>query len=287
QHEIAIIEMGANKFKDIEELCNIAEPTHGTITNIGKAHLEGFQNFEGVLATKCELYASVYQNNGVAFVNMDDDILTNALPDGIATFPYGSKNTSPVHGELVALSPFVEMKLNGSEKVLKTQMIGKYNFYNYLTAAAFGVYFDVPFHQITEAIESYTPTNNRSQVKKTQSNTLILDCYNANPSSMRSAIESFAMNEHPQKLMILGDMKELGKESKEEHERVIHQMEELRLKGFVVGQEFGAVDSLAISGTFASVDDLVHHLSNNRLKNHLILLKGSRSMKLEILESVL
>jgi UDP-N-acetylmuramoyl-tripeptide--D-alanyl-D-alanine ligase len=288
KHDIAIIEMGANKFKDIEELCLIAEPTHGIITNIGKAHLEGFLNFEGVLATKRELYTSVYDNNGIVFINMDDEVLTKALPNGISTFPYGTSNTTIVHGELIGLSPYVEMKLNNGKRVLQTQMIGKYNFYNYLAAAAFGVYFDVSLEQIGDAIESYTPTNNRSQVKKTPRNTLILDCYNANPSSMQSAIESFSMNNHPHKLLILGDMKELGTESMDEHKKVILQMEHLGLEGIVVGSEFGTIESRAIINSFNTVDDLINELSNEEeLNNYLILLKGSRSMRLEVLESVL
>ena len=287
KHEIAIIEMGANKFKDIEELCDIAEPTHGIITNIGKAHLEGFGDFQGVLKTKRELYESVYHNNGIVIVNADDDVLIGALPVGISTFPYGTQDTNMVHGELIALSPFVEMKLNQHEDVLQTQMIGKYNFYNYLAAAAFGHYFDVPESDIRDAIEEYNPTNNRSQVKKTDRNTLILDCYNANPSSMKSALESFAMNDHPNKLMILGDMKELGEESSLEHQKVIKQAEELNLKAVVVGEEFSKIDSTAVLKAFISSGDVQEHLKSNELRDHLVLLKGSRSMKLEILENQL
>jgi UDP-N-acetylmuramoyl-tripeptide--D-alanyl-D-alanine ligase len=179
------------------------------------------------------------------------------------------------------------MKLSESDKVLKTQMIGKYNFYNYLAAAAFGSYFDVPFNDICDAIEEYNPTNNRSQVKKTENNTLILDCYNANPSSMKSALESFAMNVHPQKIMILGDMKELGVDSDSEHQKVVEQMEALKLKGIVVGEEFSKIHSPSIIGSFNTSEDLDKHLSSHAISDHLILLKGSRSIKLEILENSL
>lgn len=283
-HDIAIIEMGANKFKDIEELCDIAEPTHGIITNIGKAHLEGFINFEGVLRTKRELYESVYNNNGLVIINADDEILTGALPVGISTLPYGTKDTSMVHGELVSLSPFVEMKLNSDPRILKTKMIGEYNFYNYLAAATFGFYFDVDADEISDAIEEYTPTNNRSQVAKTERNTLILDCYNANPSSMKSALTSFAMNNHPQKIMILGDMKELGTDTEIEHQTIINQIEALKLQAIVVGEEFAKTNSKNILKSFNNVEEASEHLQNNPVQDHLILLKGSRSIQLEKLE---
>ncbi|MEN9998911.1 MAG: hypothetical protein RI922_1901, partial [Bacteroidota bacterium] len=150
-HQIAIIEMGANKFKDIEELCDIAEPTHGIITNIGKAHLEGFLNFEGVLKTKKELYDSVSKNKGILVYNNDDDVLKFNLPKGIDTISYGTSNDSLIKGELVNLSPFVELKwstTNYQSDLISTQMIGKYNFYNYLAAISFGICFNVPFEKI-------------------------------------------------------------------------------------------------------------------------------------------
>ncbi|MCH2224715.1 MAG: UDP-N-acetylmuramoyl-tripeptide--D-alanyl-D-alanine ligase [Crocinitomicaceae bacterium] len=288
-HEIAIIEMGANRFKDIEELCVIAEPTHGIITNIGKAHLEGFINFSGVLKTKKELFESVESNHGVIIRNSDDDILTSIAPKSIKNFTYGTKHAN-VCGELINLSPYVEMtwSTNSSKsQQITTQMIGKYNFYNYLAAAAFGKLFEVNDSDISEAIESYTPTNNRSQVKKTNKNTLILDCYNANPTSMKSAIESFAMNDHPSKLLILGDMKELGDDSHNEHQSIIKQLEELSLNAILVGEEFFKFDSHAILNKFKSTDDLLSNIDQFPLKQKLILLKGSRSIGLERLESLL
>lgn len=283
EHEIAIIEMGANRFKDIEELCAIAEPTHGIITNIGKAHLEGFGGFEGVLKTKRELYESIEISNGLIVYNADDEILENALPKGVDTFTYGA-TSGAVHGELVALSPFVEMKWsheNFTSPVLKTQMIGKYNFYNYLAAASFGIVFHVSANDISAAIEEYTPTNNRSQVKKTDRNTLIMDCYNANPTSMRSALESFALNTHPDKLFIIGDMKELGAEERKEHQAIVELIEQLDLRGYSVGTAFKQHASPSILQQFETTQELNAFLSSEHLTGKLILLKGSRSIGLE------
>lgn len=283
EHEIAIIEMGANRFKDIEELCAIAEPTHGIITNIGKAHLEGFGGFEGVLKTKRELYESIESSNGTIIYNSDDEILTNALPENTTTLNYGVNNAE-VKGELVDLSPFVEMKWANkaySSSVLKTQMIGKYNFYNYLAAISFGIVFDVPTGDISDSVEEYSPTNNRSQVKKTTKNTLILDCYNANPTSMRSALESFAINSHPAKLFIIGDMKELGAEERKEHEAIVKLIEELKLSGYTVGNAFKLNQSDFIPKQFDTTEELNAFLGSENLSEKLILLKGSRSIGLE------
>lgn len=283
EHEIAIIEMGANKFKDIEELSAIAEPTHGIITNIGKAHLEGFGGFEGVLKTKRELYESIEKSKGLIVYNSDDEILENALPKNVDTFTYGSENAD-ILGELVGLSPFVEMKWTNkdySSPVLETQMIGKYNFYNYLAAISFGIVFGVTPSDISAAVEEYAPTNNRSQVKKTAKNTLILDCYNANPTSMRSALESFALNSHPDKLFIIGDMKELGIEESKEHEAIVDLIEELDLFGYTVGKAFKQITSSSIPHQFETTDELNAFLEVENLSGKLILLKGSRSVGLE------
>jgi len=290
KHEIAIIEMGANRFKDIEELCTIAEPTHAIITNIGKAHLEGFVNFEGVLKTKKELYDAVAKRNGKIIVNSDDSVLMNILPENIEWSSYGTNKTANVWGELVSLSPYVEMKWKSTDydsPPLSTQMIGKYNFYNYLAAVAFGIEFNVENKDISNAIEEYSPTNKRSQVEQTDRNTLILDCYNANPTSMESALESFAMNNHPNKLFILGDMKELGHESNMEHQAILQLVEELNLNGYVVGEEFSAITSNSIRKKFKNAEELKTYLNQHEISDHLILLKGSRSIGLEILENSL
>lgn len=288
-HDIAIVEMGANHFKDIEELCQIAEPNYGIITNIGKAHLEGFGSFEGVLKTKKELYESIEQNNGTIVVNGDDPILMGNLPQNVGTVSYGTTNEF-THGELIALTPFVKMKwknLDFESEVLETKMVGSYNFYNYLAAAAFGCLFDVPRKDISDAIVSYQPTNKRSQVQKSDHNTLILDCYNANPSSMKSALESFAMMAPKNKLFIIGDMRELGDDSLEEHSKILELIEKLEIKGYTVGEEFGKVKSANVLQHFSDSNEVKSFLEKSPIEDHLIILKGSRGIRLEILEEVL
>ncbi len=288
EHEIAIIEMGANRFKDIEELCNIAEPTFGIITNIGKAHLEGFKNFEGVLKTKLELYKALQQNNGEIIINNDDDVLVSSIPSGVKIFSYSQQKNADIQGELVALSPFVEMKWSYKtfqSEVIKTQMIGKYNFYNFLAAIAFGIKFNVSADEINEAIAEYSPTNNRSQVQKTERNTLILDCYNANPTSMKSALESFAMIDHPNKFYIIGDMLELGSESISEHQQIRQLTDDLNLNGYFVGPIFNKVKNNG-DQVFSSTSEAINYFENHPVDNALILLKGSRGIGLEKLENL-
>lgn len=285
-HEIAIIEMGANKLKDIEELCQIAEPTHGIITNIGKAHLEGFLSFEGVIKTKKELYEAVDQINGVIFYNQDDTILRDQLPQNSELISYGTDAKSIVKGELIELNPFVKMRWKSKtfqSKDIQTNMIGKYNFYNFLAAICIGNYFKVSNEAISEAISTYTPSNNRSQVVKSKRNTIILDAYNANPTSMKSAIESFAIIDHPSKLAILGDMFELGLESEKEHQAIIELIKNDGIRTFFVGERFYEHKTKETANTFffKSKENLKEQLKNEVLKDKLILLKGSRGIGLE------
>lgn len=289
-HEIAIIEMGANRFKDIEDLCNIAEPNFGIITNIGKAHLEGFGGFEGVLKTKRELYESIEKNKGTIAYNSDDSILTDQLPHSIKTLSYGTDSNASITGNLIGLNPFVKLSYqyqNYSSPVIETKMVGKYNFYNYLAAISFGVLFEVPFDKINHAISTYSPENNRSQVKKTDKNTLILDCYNANPTSMRSALESFAMIDHPNKVFIIGDMLELGIQGDMEHKSILDFIERNSLRGYTVGPLFKKHQSNAVNIAFNNRNEVLEYLESNKISNSLILLKGSRGIGLEILENVL
>jgi UDP-N-acetylmuramoyl-tripeptide--D-alanyl-D-alanine ligase len=275
--------MGANKFKDIEELCLITEPTHGIITNIGKAHLQGFGSFEGVLQTKKELYTSIELTKGTIVFNQDDEVLRNNLPNTIETIGFSEHQNTIVSGEIVETNPFLNLTIainNQKSSPLKTHLVGKYNFYNFLAAATFGYLFKVPFEKICNAIENYVPTNNRSQVQKTATNTLIVDCYNANPSSMKLALDSFSEMVSENKIAILGDMFELGDDSNTEHQRIIDQLKELKLNYLLVGQLFHQLTS---EHCFATKEALIQHLKSNPLKHQLILLKGSRGIGLEAL----
>ena len=283
-HELAIIEMGANKYGDIAELCAIAEPTLGVITNIGKAHLEGFNDFQGVLKTKKELYTSISQKkDGVIFYNADDQLLKENLPNNIKNISYGSSLLSNVSGELLALNPRVKLRYKDGEynsPEIQTQLIGKYNFYNFLCAISIGVYFKISHENIKIAIEQYISKNNRSQVEITANNTIIIDCYNANPSSMHSALESFLMIEADNKIAIIGDMLELGADTKEEHDKIIKYCKSNDISYLVVGEYFSKSE-VNPNIRFASTIELLDYFNITPLKNNLILLKGSRGIALE------
>lgn len=280
QHEIAIIEMGANKPHDIDELCAIAMPNIGLVTNIGKAHLEGFINFEGVLKTKTELYDLVASRKGALFVNADDAVLTKAAQQRMQhLFTYGEHN-GELRGNLAFLDPYVHFSWTFKDyesPVVRTKMVGKYNFFNFLAALRLGMHFDIDPELLNAAIADYLPTNKRSQVEKTAHNTLILDCYNANPSSMQSALSSFLEMEHPNKLAIVGDMLELGSEGPAEHQKVLDFLEANALDFISVGSIFQGLNN----NGYADVQSLKHELSKRKLQNKLILLKGSRGLALE------
>ena len=286
-HEIAIIEMGANKFKDIEELCDIAEPNYGIITNIGKAHLEGFINFEGVLKTKKELYDSILKKKGTIIINSDDEVLIKNAPN-VNTIKYGTNSNAAIEGELINLSPFVEMKWkteNYTSDLISTKMVGKYNFYNFLAAISFGITFNIEPDKINEAISEYTPDNNRSQIKKTKHNTLILDCYNANPSSMTNALESFSQIKQTKKMAIIGDMLELGDESVKEHQTILDLIKQLNINIITVGPIFESINSNQLK--FTNTSNAQEYFKTNSFNEYLILLKGSRGIGLEKLEEFL
>lgn len=286
-HEIAIIEMGANKFKDIEELCDIAEPNYGIITNIGKAHLEGFINFEGVLKTKKELYDCILKKKGTIIINSDDEVLMQNAPE-VKKIKYGTSENAIIQGELINLSPFVEMKWkseNYISELISTKMIGKYNFYNFLAAIAFGITFGIEPEKINEAISEYTPDNKRSQIKKTEHNTLILDCYNANPSSMTNALESFFQINQANKLAIIGDMLELGDESIKEHQTILDLTKQLNINVITVGPIFESINTNQLK--FTNTSNAQEYFKTNSFNEYLILLKGSRGIGLEKLEEYL
>jgi UDP-N-acetylmuramoyl-tripeptide--D-alanyl-D-alanine ligase len=285
-HQIAIIEMGANKFKDIAQLCAIASPTLGIITNIGKAHLEGFGGFEGVLKTKKELYDSISSVEGSIVLNQDDNVLVNNAPKNVSILTYGTKDAD-ILGEITAVDPFISFKFihkGYQSREIKSHLVGKYNFYNFLSAVSFGVLFEVPYSKIEEALSNYIPENNRSQVAKTETNTLILDCYNANPTSMSSALDSFAMIESTDKLFIIGDMLELGNETEKEHQAIAALCESHQLKGYTVGAYFMQTDSTAFAKQFANLQEASDYFSAHPVAGSTILLKGSRGIGLERLQ---
>jgi len=282
--ELAIIEMGANHPGEIDFLCKIARPTHGLITNVGKAHLEGFGGFEGVKKTKAELYHFLKETGGPAFVNKDEDHLVEMAKFLETVIYYGKKGVPAFELELLSADPFLKLHYKDSELSLElnTQLIGRYNFNNLLTAWAIADHFGVSPLSIKETLESFTPENNRSQVLKLDGNTFLLDAYNANPSSMEKALENFAAMAVPQKLVILGDMLELGNESICEHQKILDFASSKDFEKVVlVGEEFEKVSKGSTCLHFNSWKEAKTWLEAKKLKNAHILLKGSRGMQLE------
>ena len=283
EHEIAVIEMGASKIGDIKELVEIALPDYGIITNIGKAHLEGFGDVETIKKTKFELYDFVIENKGAVVVNKEDEVLTSYIKDDIEKFTYGSFKAD-VTGKVVRQTPKLEMELTVEEntpKMLKTNLLGAYNRNNILAAACVGKIFNVSKENIEQSIAHYLPTNNRSQLVKTSKNTVIADCYNANPTSTMESLISFNQIESSQKLVILGDMLELGSSSEVEHQEIVDYLENTSLKAILVGGCYQKTNSGF--RTFKNTLELIPFLKQNSLVNSLVLLKGSRGIKLEML----
>ena len=269
--EIGIVEMGANHLKEIEFLCSITEPDFGYITNFGKAHLEGFGSLEGVIEGKSELYNYLQTNNKIAFVNPDDAIQVEKTKK-IKTISFDTEDV-----KFIEANPFV--RLSFSDTQIQSHLIGKYNYTNILAAITIGHYFKVSSENIKEAIETYIPTNNRSQIIETD-NKIILDAYNANPTSMKAALENFAILEATDKTVILGDMFELGKDSCKEHQAIADLSTELNFENtFLVGENF--YQTKTKKHQFKSYDDLERYIINHPIKNHSILIKGSRGMRLE------
>ena len=273
-HEIAIIEMGANHVGEIEFLCEISNPDYGLITNIGKAHLEGFGSFENVVKAKTELYASISNKKGKLFVNKDNPILMQNSKS-IERLTYGKDKSNYINATLIE-GP--NLSLEFDSLTIKTQLVGSYNFENALAAIALGHYFGVDSANIKEALENYTPNNNRSQLIRTAKNTVIMDAYNANPVSMEVALVSLEKN-IGDKIAILGDMRELGEYSLAEHTSITESLESKGLKAYLVGEEFSKVQSKFT--TFKSVEELQLHLDQNQIVSNTILIKGSRGIKLE------
>lgn len=281
--EMAVVEMGANHRGEIRDLCAISQPDYGLITNIGKAHLEGFGGIEGVKKGKKELFDAISQSGKKVFVNVDDPVLME-LSSGLDRVLFGTEGgNSFVSGSLLSAVPYVCFSYAPKEKkstVIKTKLVGSYNFYNLLTAACIGTFFKIPPPEVKAALEAYTPTNNRSQYITTDKNELILDAYNANPSSVEAALENLAAQNHPAKIALLGQMLELGKTSGEEHQRIVDYIADLRLEALFVGKGYEKCN-LHEYLYFDTTDDLIAHLKRHPITNHLILVKGSRMVAME------
>lgn len=291
EHEMAIVEMGANHQKEIDMLCNIAEPDYGIITNIGKAHLEGFGGIEGVKKGKGELYRYIENKKGKIFVHADDEVLMEIIGSN-DKITYGTKKLYDIVGTMILNdnSEFISFKwatrynaakINSSELV-NTNLVGVYNYYNLLCAVCLGNYFKVEDEQINNALRNYLPSNNRSQLHKTANNTLILDYYNANPTSMLAAIENFSKLNQSNKMVVLGDMLELGEETDVEHSAILELLNQKNITNVIlVGTHFMQAGKNTDAKIFATSDEAAHYCKEQKFENYTILIKGSRGIKLE------
>lgn len=286
--EIAVVEMGASHPGDIKTLAETAEPTCGLITNVGKAHLQGFGSLEGVIRTKGELYDNLAKRpDSVIFVNADNDYLMNILPQGVKTERYTcdeKKQGARVYGQMIACDPFLRLKWregksDGDWHEVATHLIGSYNIDNVLAAVTVGLHFEVTPEQICHAIENYVPSNNRSQLTETEHNHLVMDAYNANPTSMAAALDNFCLMEVSPKMAILGEMRELGASSREEHERMVEKLKSCPFdEVWLVGDEFKDID--CPYRKFADVEQVKAAIAEHRPEGHYILIKGSNGNRL-------
>ena len=304
EHQIAVIEMGASHPGDIKTLAETAEPTCGLITNVGRAHLQGFGSFEGVIKTKCELYDFLRtRQDGLIFINADNEYLIDQIGDDeeIWLTPYSTNPDNQdtcISGEVISCAPFLKFRWREPLMTLEeegrstkwhkvqTHLIGAYNIDNLLAAIAVGINFGIDRKNICEALTNYVPSNNRSQMTVTEKNHLIVDAYNANPSSMTAALENFRLMEVEHKMVILGDMRELGSVSQEEHQRIIDMLKEAHFEEvWLVGSEFAATNHPFRQ--FADVEEVKFAIRQEQPSNHYILIKGSNSMKLYELPELL
>lgn len=284
--EIAVIEMGANHVGEIAELCAIAQPTYGLITNIGKAHLEGFGGIEGVIKTKKALYDSVIEANGTLFVNSDDELLMN-LSNHSNRIEYGSKNGAVV-GEIINFEPTVSVGISTFNLNFDTQLVGAFNLPNILAAISIGNYFKVDLSLIQTSLQNYQPSNNRSQLIQTSTNLVFMDAYNANPSSMEVAISHFLSIDKPKKVAIIGGMRELGEYSDEEHLKVVNRFINYpEVAVYFVGDEFIKVNNNPSFITFQSSVEAFDFFKNHPVNDAYVLLKGSRGIKMETILTAL
>lgn len=282
EHEIAIIEMGANHVGEIKALADIADPNYGMITNIGHAHIEGFGSYENIIKTKGEMYDHIRDSkDGKLFVDYDNPLLRK-MADGITSIFYGLQEDLFISGKIESINPYLEFewKFVNSRYKVKTKLIGGYNLSNALAAITIGKYFGVKTELICKAIEEYEPTNNRSQLKETDRNMLIIDAYNANPTSMKAALENFDQMEVNHKVLILGDMKELGPDTDMEHQKVVdyvmkHEFDHV----FFVGENFNKVKTSY--PRYKDLDELKEYLVKHPITDSYILIKGSRGGQLE------
>ncbi len=291
EHEFAIIEMGANHCGEIKILSEISCPDYGIITNVGKAHLEGFGSFEGVMQTKAELYDYIATKGKMIFINASNPYLLQMSEKAGLKTPDKKKcyqtakpdNLQPLSYCITGNSPFLQMRCANNEGTVfdvNTQLTGIYNAENVMAAITIGDYFGLTLDEIKNGIENYEPRNNRSQLTKTDKNTIIVDAYNANPTSMTASVTNFAELQNADKMLILGDMLELGEYSKIEHQNLIDLLRKLNFKNvMLVGAEFGKTDHNYKS--FENVENLIEYIQNNPVNDHLILIKGSRGIQLE------
>lgn len=287
--EMAIIEMGANHPGEIKLLCGIADPDYGLVTNMGKAHLEGFGSFEGVIRTKSEMYDYLRQKNGKCFINADNPLLIKQA-GAVELISYGKSPGCYLMGEVASTEYHLVVKVLFPKGwlYLKSKLIGDYNFENLLAAACVGKYFEVDPLLIQKALEEYTPSNNRSQLIKSGSNTIIMDAYNANPTSMMMALTNFVGINNNDKCLILGDMLELGEVSDAEHQKIADFIEANSFSDvYLIGPQFQKTTSGQEKKKFDNVELLFNYLQTHPINNKLILVKGSRGIHLEkILELI-
>lgn len=278
--DFAVVEMGANHVGEIRQLCEMADPDFGIITNIGKAHLEGFGSYEGVIRAKSELYDHICHKKGKVFFNQDNPLLFDLLKEReCQTFSYGTDKDADIQASLFESFPFLKTKV--FDYLIESNLPGVYNFENILASIAVGSYFDVDMANISNAIKEYIPENNRSQIIQTKTNEIILDAYNANPTSMKLALESFHEMSRDKKALILGDMFELGKYSNTEHQKIVELLQQKSFENvFLVGTEFCNTKQNEFT-TFRDIQELIQHVQKAPLTHYSILIKGSRGMTLE------
>ncbi|MEO6905276.1 MAG: UDP-N-acetylmuramoyl-tripeptide--D-alanyl-D-alanine ligase [Ginsengibacter sp.] len=284
--EIAVIEMGANHLLEISGYCEYAEPTHGLITNIGKAHLEGFGGEENVKKGKGELFQYLKNHDGTVFVNSDDPAVFDLIKSMNKAIFYGSKSDHAM-GTIVKNDPFIDVKIEDEKPfTVQTNLVGAYNVANVLAAVCVGKYFKIEVDKIKSAIENYQPSNSRSQLIQKGTNTIILDAYNANPGSMKAAIENFANMKGDKKILLLGSMMELGTESEKEHADIVSLINQNKWYTVaLVGRNFNEIKNNYVN--FENSFQATDWLKNEQVENAQILIKGSRSMQMEkVLEGI-